>query len=116
VRIQEQAAEEEYEAYRELWNAEAEHYDEIADKRNSQLEELQEIQAQQAEDAAALIVDTGAGMLENMHDLDDYVEDMIKRWAIQLLKAFALQTLTDAFTGGLGGKLLGASGGGKFLK
>ena len=68
------------------------------------------------ENLAETMVDTGEGMLENMHDLDDYVEDMIKRWAAQLLKAFALQTLTDAFTGGLGGKLLGASGGGKFLK
>lgn len=83
------------------------------EERQSQLRDEAEAALDRSRALAESIVDVEADMFSNMEHLDEYVEDMIKRWAAELLKAFALQTLTDAFTGGLGGKLLGAAGGGK---
>jgi len=85
------------------------------EERQSQLQDEAEAALDRSRALAEGIVDVGADMFSNMEHLDEYVEDMIKRWAAELLKAFALQSLTDAFTGGLGGKLMGAGGGGKLL-
>ncbi len=109
LRSEEKKAKQELlEAQRDAWNEEQ---DRFAERRS----EEKKAQQERMEGLAETLVDTYSGIFDNMENLDEYVEDMIKRWAAQLLKAFAIQTLTDAFTGGLGGKLLGAGGGGKLL-
>jgi transcription termination factor NusB len=115
AQIQTDAAQAEIDALNEQRELAAELYEMIADKQNEYLSEQQEAAEKRGEETAEMLVDTYSGIFDNMENLDEYVEDMIKRWAAELLKAFALQSLTDAFTGGLGGKLMGAGGGGKLL-
>lgn len=115
ARIQAEAGQALLDANEELLDAQREAWLEEQERWAERRAEEKEYQQQRMEDLAETLTDTYSGIFDNMDNLDEYVEDMIKRWASQLLKAFAMQTLTDAFTGGLGGKLLGASGGGKLL-
>ena len=112
-RLMEEAEQARLEALQEAWDSECELLDQIAEKQNELLEQQQEERIAEAESRAEDLVDLGEGMLNNMDRLDEFVTDMIRRWAEDLIKAFAVQTLTDAFTGGLGGKILGYKGGGK---
>ena len=109
----EEAEQARLEALQEAWDLESELLDQIAEKQNELLEQQQEQEIAKAESRAKKLVDLGEGMLNNMDRLDEFVTDMIRRWAEDLIKAFAVQTLTDAFTGGLGPKILGFAGGGK---
>lgn len=112
-RLMEEAEQARLEALQEAWDLESELLDQIAEKQNELLEQQQEQRIAEAESRAEELVDLGEGMLNNMDRLDEFVTDMIRRWAEDLIKAFAVQTLADAFTGGLGGKILGFAGGGK---
>lgn len=112
-RLMEEAEQARLEALQEAWDLESELLDQIAEKQNELLEQQQEQEIAKAESRAKKLVDLGEGMLNNMDRLDEFVTDMIRRWAEDLIKAFAVQTLTDAFTGGLGPKILGFAGGGK---
>lgn len=112
-RLMEEAEQARLEALQEAWDLESELLDQVAEKQNELLEQQQEQRIAEAESRAEELVDLGEGMLNNMDRLDEFVTDMIRRWAEDLIKAFAVQTLADAFTGGLGGKILGFAGGGK---
>ena len=112
-RLMEEAEQARLEALQEAWDLESELLDQIAEKQNELLEQQQEQEIAKAESRAKKLVDLGEGMLNNMDRLDEFVTDMIRRWAEDLIKAFAVQTLADAFTGGLGPKILGFAGGGK---
>lgn len=93
-------------------------YDEMIDKQNEYIEEQYESTKERQEQIARDLGDAFDGMFDNFDRLDDYVVDVIKGWAREMLKAFAIQGFTQLLTGGMGGvggKIPGLMGGGKFV-